>query len=181
MTDLVKIGVPRSAAEQIVIHFGNALTGDEEHESTHEPMPEAPSSKLASPESEQPAELGAVELVEPELELDLREPEPQPRVEVPILDLHGGGRGAASATSEERVHVLLVAKKLEQYADAMAEQGHSFMDDLAEADGEELAQLAKGVQMKPPEARRFLKTAAAARKERRQLAMTLCPTGTQEV
>ena len=164
VSDLVKIGVPRSAAEQIVIHFGNALTGDEEHESTHEPMPEAPSSKLASPESEQPAELGAVELVEPELELDLREPEPQPRVEVPILDLHGGGRGAASATTEERVRALLVAKKLEQYADAMAERGYSFVDDLLEADGEELARLAKDVQMKPPEARRFRKAVAAAKK-----------------
>ena len=53
MADLVKIGVPRSAAEQITIHFGNAVPGDEEHE----PMPE-------------PAELEAVKLAEPESELD---------------------------------------------------------------------------------------------------------------
>ena len=161
VADLVKIGVPRSAAEQIIIHFGNALPGDEEHE----PMLEAPSSELASPESEQPAELEVVELAEPELELDLRrEPEPEPEVEVPILDLHGGGRGAALETTEERAHALLVAKKLEQYADAMKEHGYSFVNDLVEADGEELARLAKGVQMKTPEARRFRKAVAAASK-----------------
>ena len=159
VADLVKIGVPRSAAEQIVIHFGNALAGDEEHK----PMLEAPSSELTLPESEQPAELEAVELAEPELELDLLEPEPEMEV-VPILDLHGRGRGAGSATTNERVHALLVAKKLEQHADAMAEQGYSFADDLVEADGEELTRLAKGVQMKSPEARRFRKAVAAARK-----------------
>ena len=80
------------------------------------------------------------------------------------MDLHGGGRGAASATTEERVRALLVAKKLEQYADAMAKHGYSFVDDLLEADSEELAQLAKDVQMKTPEARRFRKAVAAARK-----------------
>ena len=63
---------------------------------------------------------------------------------------------------------LLVAKKLEQYADAMAEHGHSFVDDLLEADGEELARLTKDVQMKPPEARRFREAVAAASMERRQ-------------
>ena len=163
MADLVKIGVPRSAAEQLTIHFGNAQPRDKEHE----PMLETPSSELASPESEQPAEVEAVELAEPELELDLRrEPEPELEVEVPILDLHGGGRGAAE-TSEERVHALLVAKKLEQYADAMAERGYSFINDLLEADGEELARLTKDVQMKAPEARRFRKAVAAARKDRR--------------
>ena len=158
VTDLVEIGVPRSAAEQITIHFGNALPRGEEHE---------PSSELTLPELEQPVELEVVELAEPELELDLREPEPEAETEVPILDLHGGGRGAAPATTEEGVHALLVAKKLEQCADAMAEQpeqGYYFVDDLVEADGEELAQLAKDVQMKTPEARRFRKTVAAARK-----------------
>ena len=147
VADLVKIGVPRSAAEQIIIHFGKALPGDEEYE----PMPE-------------PVELEAVELAEAELELDLLEPEPEPEVEMPILDLNEEGRGAASESNEERVHALLVAKKLEQYADAMAERGYSFVDDLLEADGEELARLAKDVQMKPPEARRFRKAVAAAKK-----------------
>ena len=40
-------------------------------------------------------------------------------------------------------------------------EGYSFVGDLLEADGEELAQLAKDVQMKTPEARRFLKAVAA--------------------
>ena len=43
----------------------------------------------------------------------------------------------------------------------MAEQGYSFVDDLFDADGEELAQLAEDLQMKTPEARRFLKAVAA--------------------
>ena len=60
VTDLVEIGVPRSTAEQITIHFGNALPRDEEHE---------PSSELTLPELEQPVEPEVVELAEPELEL----------------------------------------------------------------------------------------------------------------
>ena len=60
MTDLVEIGVPRSTAEQITIHFGNALPRGEEHE---------PSSELTLPELEQPVEPEVVELAEPELEL----------------------------------------------------------------------------------------------------------------
>ena len=152
VADLVEIGMPRSIAELIIIHFGNALPGDEEYE----PMSEAASSELTSPESEQPAELIAVELAEPELKLDLLEPEPQPKVEVLILDSHEGGRGAVNA--------LLATKKLQKYADAMAEHGYSFVDDLVEADGEELTRLAKNVQMKLLEARRFRKAVAAARK-----------------
>ena len=48
-----------------------------------------------------------------------------------------------------------------KHAVAMAEQGYSFVDDVLEADGEELAQLTKDVQMKTSEARRFLKAVAA--------------------
>ena len=169
VADLVKIGVPRSAAEQIIIHFGNALPGDEEHE----PMLEAATSELSSSESKQLAELEAVELAEREWELDLLEP--QPEVEVPILDLHGGGRGVASETTKERVHALLVAKKLEQYAGAMAEHGYSFVDDLVEADGEELTRLAKEYEAAGSEA--LPKGGRSGEKEYRQLAMTLCPTG----
>ena len=40
------------------------------------------------------------------------------------------------------------------------EEGYSFVDDLLEADAEEPNQLAEGVQMKRPEARRFLKAVA---------------------
>ena len=75
------------------------------------------------------------------------------------LDLCEGQ--ALSAAGKEHVQTLLVAEKLEQYADAMVEQGYSFVDDLLEAGGEELSQLAKDVHMKAPEARRFLKAVAA--------------------
>ena len=65
-----EIGLPRSVAEQIMIHFGKAVPGDFEYE----PMPEAPSSESALPESELGFE--AVELPESELEL-LELPEPE--------------------------------------------------------------------------------------------------------
>ena len=70
VADLEGIGLPRSAIEQIMIHFGKAVPGDFEYE----PMPEAPSSESALPESELGFE--AVELPESELEL-LELPEPE--------------------------------------------------------------------------------------------------------
>ena len=162
MADLEEIGLPGFATEQIMIHFGKAVPvpGGVEHEL----MPEAPSSEPTLPKPE--PELEAVELPELELELlDLPEPElepgPEPELEEPILDLDGGQAVPAAASEEEGVQSLLAAKKLEKYAEAMAEQGYSFVDDLLEADSEELAQLAKDVHMKTPEARRFLKAVTA--------------------
>ena len=85
------------------------------------------------------------------------------KLEKSALDLCEGQALSAGA-GKERAQTLLVAEELEKYADTVAEQGYSFVDDLLEADGEELAQLTKDVQMKTPEARRFRKTVAAARK-----------------
>ena len=158
VADLEEIRLPRLAIEQIMIHFGKAVPGGVEHE----PMPEAPSSEPTLPEPE--LELEAVDLPEPEMELlNLPEPELEPQPEEQSFDLcmHGVKAAPRAASEEEGVQSLLAAKKLEKYAEAMAELGYSFVDDLLEADGEELAQLAKDVQMKTPEARRFLKAVAA--------------------
>ena len=106
-------------------------------------------------------ELEAAEVAEPELELDLPELEPrEPEVEEPMLVLRGQA-GSTGATEEEGVQALLAAKKLEKYTEAMAEQGYSFVDDLLEADADDIAKLAKDIQMKKPEAKRFLKVVAA--------------------
>ena len=144
MADLEEIGLPRFAIEQIMIHFGKAVPVPRGVE--HEPMPEAPSSEPTLPEPE--LELEAVDLPEPEMELlNLPEPELEPQPEEQIFDLcmHGVQAAPRAASEEEGVQSLLAAKKLEKYAEAMAEQGYSFVDDLLEADGEELAQLAKDV------------------------------------
>ena len=85
------------------------------------------------------------------------------KLEKSALDLCEGQALSAGA-GKERAQTLLVAEELEKYADTVAEQGYSFVDDLLEADGEELAQLTKDVQMKTPEAKRFLKAVTAARK-----------------
>ena len=140
-----------------------------EHEAVESvPAPEPDVDELAGPEVE-------LDLAEPELEPEAEaepepgpgpEPEPEPELELeleleePTFDLHGG-QAASAASEEEGVQSLLAAKKLEKYAEAMAEQGYSFVDDLFDADGEELAQLAEDLQMKTPEARRFLKAVAA--------------------
>ena len=157
VADLEGIGLPRFAIEQIMIHFGKAVPVE------FEPMVEATSSEPALPELE--LGLETVVLLEPELELELldlqeQEPELKPEPPEPIVDLHGGGH-ATSRAGKERVQTLLAAEELMKYAEAMAEQGYSFVDDLLEADGEELAQLTKDVQMKKPEARRFLKAVVA--------------------
>ena len=157
VADLEGIGLPRFAIEQIMIHFGKAVPVE------FEPMVEAPSSEPALPELE--LGLETVVLLEPELELELldlqeQEPELEPEPPEPIVDLHGGGH-ATSRAGKERVQTLLAAEELMKYAEAMAEQGYSFVDDLLEADGEELAQLTNDVQMKTPGARRFLKAVAA--------------------
>lgn len=74
-----------------------------------------------------------------------------------------GGQAASSTAGKEHIKTLLVAEELVKYAEAVAEEGYSFLQDLLEADDDELEQLAKHVQMKKPEAKRFLKAVAATR------------------
>ena len=62
---------------------------------------------------------------------------------------------------KENIEALLILERLEKFCAAIVEEGYSFVDDLLEADDEELAQLTKDLQMKKPEARRFLKAVAS--------------------
>ena len=71
------------------------------------------------------------------------------------------GGDLIAGAEPERVQALLGRKNLEQYSAAIVEQGYSFVDDLLEADDEDIAQLAKDVRMKKPEAKRFLKAVEA--------------------
>ena len=166
MADLVEIGLPPSAVERITVHFGKALPSGAELE--REPavlfrpmaVDEGNESREAAVERQFGEEAAKWSMwppiSEPASELETAH---SSKPEKSALDLCEGQ--ALSAAGKEHVQTLLVAEKLEQYADAMVEQGYSFVDDLLEAGGEELSQLAKDVHMKAPEARRFLKAVAA--------------------
>ena len=160
MSDLEEIGLPRFAAEQIAVHFGKILPGAAVFERERaavlqEPMPEDPSElDLSEARPDDPDEH---EPDEPE-----PEPEPKPEPETAALDaLQGETKLPLSAAGKEDVNALLVAEKLEMYGEAVVEAGYSFIGDLLEADDEEIAELARDVQMKKPEARRFLKLVTA--------------------
>ena len=58
---------------------------------------------------------------------------------------------------------LLTTERLQKYHDAIVAEGYSFVHDLTVADDDDTQQLVEDVQMKKPEAKRFL-SAIAARK-----------------
>ena len=163
MADLVEIGLPPSAVERITVHFGKALPSGAELE--REP---AVLSRPMTVDEENESREAALErqLGEEDAKWNARPPISELASE---LETAGSSKPSAldfceghalSAAGKERVQTLLVAEELEKYADAMAEQGYSFVDDLLEADGEDIAQLAKDV-MEKPEAKRLLKAVAA--------------------
>ena len=159
VADLEEIGLPRFAAEQIAVHFGKFLPGSVEPEraaALEEPMPEDPSElDLSEPR---------LTCNEPEVQADEPEPEPElePETESAALDvLHGETKLPLFAAGKEDVNALLVSEKLEMYGEAVVEAGYSFIGDLLEAEDAEIAELARDMQMKKPEARRFLKAIAA--------------------
>ena len=143
VSDLEEIGLPSLAAERIAVHFGKILPGSVlEHERAavlEEPMPEDPSElDLSEPR------LTCSEPDEPE-----PEPEPEPKPDEHVSDaLRGETKVPLSVRGKEDVNVLLVAEKLEKYSEAVVEAGYSFVGDLLAADDEEIAELAKDVQMK---------------------------------
>ena len=102
------------------------------------------------------------------------EPEPEPELELEQCLVGCTGEvpvhlqpaaslppSAAAPAGREEIQALLAAEKLAKYHEALVEEGYSFVDDLLEADDEDIAQLAKDVRMKKPEAKRFLKAVAA--------------------
>ena len=157
VSDLEEIGLPRFAAEQIAVHFGKILPGSVKPERERaavleEPMPEDPSE----------LDLSEARLTGDESEMEPDEPESQPQPETAALDaLQEEPKLPLSAAGKDDVNALLVAKKLEKYSEAVVEAGYSFVSDLLAADDEEIAELAKDVQMKKPEARRLLQAVAA--------------------
>ena len=55
----------------------------------------------------------------------------------------------------EEVASLLTKERLDRYAVSMIDEGYAFVQDLLEADDEEIADLVTGLGMRKPEARRF--------------------------
>ena len=159
VSDLEEIGLPRFAAEQIAVHFGKILPGSVKPERERaavleESMPEDPSE----------LDLSEARLTGDESEMEPDEPESQPQPETAALDaLQEEPKLPLSAAGKDDVNALLVAKKLEKYSEAVVEAGYSFVSDLLAADDEEIAELAKDVQMKKPETRRLLQAVAARR------------------
>ena len=144
LADLEEIGLP-PAIERILVFFGKAMP-------LRDAAPESePAAVLEEPMPEEPHAPDLPEL-KPEAEAEAgTEPEPESEpVESPALEVRQGE--APASELEERILVLLAPKKLEKYLEAMEEEGYLFVDDLLEADDEDIAQLAKDVQMKKPEA-----------------------------
>ena len=98
------------------------------------------------------------------MEPDEPEPEPDPEPDEYVSDaLQGETKLPPSVAGKERVRTLLAAEELEKYVEAVVEAGYSFVGDLLAADDEEVAELAKDVQMKKPEARRLVQAVVERR------------------
>ena len=160
VADLEEIGLPSFAAEQIAVHFGKILPGAVEPERE----------RAAVLEEQMPEDASELDLSEPRLcdepgmEPDEPEPEPDPEPDEYVSDaLQGETKLPPSVAGKERVRTLLAAEELEKYVEAVVEAGYSFVGDLLAADDEEVAELAKDVQMKKPEARRLVQAVVERR------------------